>query len=139
MAPHEKCVLVLDAALPPGVLANTAAILGITLGEKRPWLVGADVSDAGGDLHCGIVTIPVPVLKGSAAAIRELRQKLYDPEYLGVTVVDFTSLAQGCRTYEEFTQKMRGAPGPELAYFGIALCGESKKVSKLTGSMPLLR
>ena len=139
MKQHEKCVLILDESLPLGLLANTAVILGITLGEKRPWLVGADVSDPDGNTHCGIIKFPVPVLKGSANIIRALRQKLYDPEYLGLTVVDFSTLAQGCKTYEEFTEKMRVTPESELVYSGIALCGESKKVNKLTGSMPLLR
>lgn len=139
MKQHEKCVLILDESLPLGLLANTAAILGITLGEKRPWLVGADLSDSNGKIHCGIIKFPVPVLKGSADMIRALRQKLYDPEYLGMTVVDFSGLAQSCKTYEEFTEKMRMTPEAGLVYSGLALCGESKKVNKLTGSMPLLR
>ena len=29
----EKCVMVLDEGLPPGLVANTAGILGITLGK----------------------------------------------------------------------------------------------------------
>ncbi len=33
---EEKCVLVADPTLPAGVLANTAAILGVTLGARRP-------------------------------------------------------------------------------------------------------
>ena len=30
-APSEKCVLILDQDLPAGLLANTAAILGLSL------------------------------------------------------------------------------------------------------------
>ena len=33
---NEKCVMVMDEQLPVGMLANTAAILGITLGQKLP-------------------------------------------------------------------------------------------------------
>lgn len=29
----KKCVMVIDADLPPGIIANTAAIMGITLGN----------------------------------------------------------------------------------------------------------
>ena len=36
----EKCVIVADGALPPGLIANTAAILGITLGKNLPEAVG---------------------------------------------------------------------------------------------------
>jgi hypothetical protein len=56
-----------------------------------------------------------------------------------LTVVDFSDLAQGCKTYEEFIEKMGQVPESTLQYFGIAICGAKKKVNKLTGSMPLLR
>ena len=39
----DKCVLVIDEAMPRGLAANTAAILGITWGRLRPELVGEDV------------------------------------------------------------------------------------------------
>ena len=32
----EKCVMVIDESLPRGLIANTAAILGITLGKNIP-------------------------------------------------------------------------------------------------------
>ena len=38
----EKCVLVIDGTLPLGLIANTAAILGITLGKHLPQAVGPD-------------------------------------------------------------------------------------------------
>ena len=44
----DKCVLVIDEAMPRGLAANTAAILGITWGRLRPELVGEDVTDAAG-------------------------------------------------------------------------------------------
>ena len=31
---NEKCVMIIDENLPLGLIANTAAILGITLGKK---------------------------------------------------------------------------------------------------------
>ncbi|MDE7199053.1 MAG: DUF2000 domain-containing protein, partial [Lachnospiraceae bacterium] len=65
--------------------------------------------------------------------------KLYEPEFSDLTVVDFSDLAQGCKTYEEFTQKMGDISEEELKYFGVAICGAKKKVNKLTGSMALLR
>ena len=53
--------------------------------------------------------------------------------------MDFSDLAQSCKTYLEFTEKMAGTPENQLNYFGLALCGPKKKVNRLTGSMPLLR
>ena len=51
---NEKCVMVIDENLPTGIIANTAAILGITLGKKRPYVVGCDVEDQSGGGHLGI-------------------------------------------------------------------------------------
>ena len=61
---NEKCVMVIDENLPLGIIANTAAIMGITLGKQMP-------------------------------------------EFSDLTVVDFSDLAQGCKTYDEFIEKMK--------------------------------
>ena len=134
-----KCAMVIDAALPVGVIANTAAILGITLGKQFPDLVGQDVLDASNHKHLGIVTIPVPILKGSGDTLRTLREQLLHADFSDVAVVDFSDVAQGCRTYDEYTQKSSTTSEQAYAYLGIALCGEKRKVNKLTGSIPLLR
>ena len=136
---NEKCVIVIDETLPPGVIANTAAILGITLGMKRPGVVGPDVADREGGVHTGIIRFPVPVLKGGRETLRALRTKLISEEYARLTVVDFSDLAQGCRTYEEFVSRMSACPEEELSYIGIAVCGGRKKIDRLTESLPLLR
>lgn len=139
MEQNEKCVIVLDEALPLGILANTATILGITLGKLRPDVVGTDVSDQSGCEHIGVITFPVPILKGNAELLKEMREILYHEEFQDVLTIDFSDLAQGCKNYEEYIEKMRQAPVEQLQYFGILLCGPKKKVNKLTGSMPLLR
>ena len=136
---HEKCVMVLDETLPAGLAANAAAIMGITLGRQMPEIVGADVTDQSGRLHRGIIAFPVPVLKSSPEGLRAIREKLYQPEFQDLSVVDFPDLAQGCKTYEEFTGKMAQTPEPSLRYLGVALCGPKKKINKLTGHIPLLR
>ena len=136
---NEKCVMVIDEELPLGLIANTAAIMGITLGQKLPEVVGTDVSDQSGHVHLGIIEFPVPILKAGPEAIKALRERLYQPEFQDVTAVDFSDLAQSCKTYDEFIGKMARAAETELQYFGVALCGAKKKINKLTGSMPLLR
>jgi hypothetical protein len=136
---NEKCVMVVDENLPIGIIANTVAIMGITLGKKMPEVVGADVADKSGYKHLGIIEFSVPILKGSPEIIKEIRKKLYEPEFENLTVADFSDLAQGCKTYDEFIGKMAEVSDSDLQYFGIAICGTKKKVNKLTGSMPLLR
>lgn len=136
---NEKCVVILDEKLPTGILANTAAILGITLGRHRPEVVGADVADGSGGKHLGIIEFPVPVLKSTEEGLREIRKKLCQPEFQELTVVDFSDKAQSCKTYDEFREKMARTEERDLRYFGIAIYGEKKKINRLTGSMPLLR
>lgn len=138
-AENEKCVIIIDEALLPGAAANTAAILGITMGMKLPDVVGPDVPDRDGCTHMGIIQFPVPVLKASRERMQALRSELFSEEYAGLTVADFSDLAQSCKTYEEFTAKMASCPEKELSYIGLAICGSKKKVNRLTGSMPLLR
>lgn len=135
----EKCVMVIDENSPLGIIANTAAIMGITLGKELPEVVGSDVHDKTGNVHLGIIEFPVPILKGNKEKIKELREKLYGVEFSDLTVVDFSDLAQQCKTYYEFIKKMKEVSEAELQYFGVAICGEKKKVNKLTGSMGLLR
>lgn len=137
--PNEKCVLILDSAMPAGLIANTAVILGITLGKLLPQVAGEDAWDADGGRHPGIVTFPVPVLQSTPEGIRTVRQRLAEPEFQDVTAADFSDLAQGCRTYAEFLEKMARTPENALSYLGLILCGSRKKVNRLTGSIPLLR
>ena len=136
---NEKCVMVMDEQLPVGMLANTAAILGITLGQKLPVVVGDDVVDQSGQTHLGIIAFPVPILKGSREGIRELLEKLRQPEFQGVVAVDFSELAQGCKTYCDYITKMGNTPETDLSYLGLAICGSKRLVNQLTGSLPLLR
>ena len=135
----EKCVLVIDEELPLGIIANSAAILGMTLGKRMPELVGTDVLDQDGRQHLGIIEIPLPILKASTGALKELRSKLYDTAYSDLLTVDFSDTAQSCKAYEDYICKMSNTPEKELSYWGIAICGNKKKVNKLTGSLPLLR
>ena len=135
----EKCVMVIDSELPAGVIANTSAILGMTLGKRFPEQVGNDVTDASEKTHLGIITVPVPILKGSREMLKELRENLYKTEFNDLTVVDFSDVAQGCITYDEYISKAAEIPEKDHVYLGVAICGDRKKVNKLTGSMPLLR
>jgi hypothetical protein len=134
-----KCALVIDEALPIGVLVNTATILGATLGRMADDFVGPDVLDGSGQIHQGIVTLPIPVLKGNREILKTLREKLYTTEFEDLTVVDFSDVAQGCHIYEDYIQKAETTQEKDFTYLGVLLYGNKKKINKLTGSMPLLR
>jgi hypothetical protein len=131
--------MIIDENLPLGIITNTAAVMGVTLGKLFPQTVGTDVFDKSGKCHLGIIEFPIPILKGNSALIKELRKKLYQPELSGLTVVDFYDIAQSCKTYDEFIGKIIGVPNTDLNYFGITICGNKKQVNKITCNMSLLR
>ena len=137
--PEQKCVMVIDSALQLGLIANTAAMLGISIGKLHPEMIGADVTDATGYVHAGISTYPISMLKGDEQLLRELRLKLFEPEFSGLTAVDFSNVAQKINVYADFVQKSLETPESEHNYYGIALFGEKKKINRLTGMLPLLR
>lgn len=134
-----KCVIVVDEELPTGILVNTAAILGITFGKLVPEFVGTDVTDGSGQVHKGIVNLPVPVLKGNKEILKSLREKLYSSDFEELTVVDFSDVAQNIHVYEEYIETAKNTQGSDFIYLGLLIYGSKKKVNKLTGSMPLLR
>lgn len=136
---NNKCVIIMRKDLPIGIACNTAAILGITLGKKLPHIVGADVQDQNMNFHAGIIEFPVPILKADIEIIHNIRNKLFDAFYCDVIVVDFSDLAQGCKNYSEYIDKMNITDEKDLSYLGIALCGNKKKINKLTGNLPLFR
>lgn len=134
-----KCVMVIDAELPIGVIANTSAILGVTLGKLVPEQVGDDVVDATGKTHLGIISIPIAMLKGNKGSLKELRKQLYCLEFSDLIVVDFSDVAQCCQKYSEYFAKAASVLEEDHNYFGIAIYGNKKKVNTLTGFLPLLR
>lgn len=135
----EKCVIVIDADLPQGIIANTAAILGAALARKFPQLNGGDVMDANAHAHLGITQYPIPILKSNEDRLCKLRLELYKHEYEDCIVVDFTNCAQQSRTYLEYTEDIKKINSDSLTYLGIAMYGDASKVKRLTGSLPLLK
>ena len=131
----SKCVIVLDADLPLGLIANTAAVLALSLGSRLP-IVGPDNQDASGSLHSGLTKIPVPILRSDASSLKALREKATALE--GVFVVDVTDAAQTTTNYQDYTQKLAGSTAESLRYLGLALFGPKKSVNKLVGALPLL-
>ena len=139
MNEERKCVMIVDESLPLGIIANTTAILGNTLGSHYPGAVGKNVLDKNENEHLGIIEIPIPILKGNKELLNNLRDTLYKEEYKEMIVADFSDVAQSCKTYDEYRQKISKVDSNNINYFGIAIYGTKTQVNKLTGSIGLLR
>ena len=135
----NKCVIIIDGGQPLGVCANIAAVLGASLGKRLPEAIGADTADGTGGLHTGIIKIPIPILKGEPKLLREILATVSQPEYKEIFAVDFTELAQSCRSYPEYTEKISCVHESELKYMGVALYGSKRLIEKIMVNLPLLR
>lgn len=136
---NNKVAIVVDAALPAGLAANTAAVLMLSIGRMVDGLLGPDIKDGDGSTHVGITTVPIPILTASADAVKEIRNRATADESGELIVVDFTDCAQRTKTYEDYTKLLETAGDEQLRYLGVALYGPRKPVQRLTGSLPLLR
>jgi hypothetical protein len=135
---QQKCVIVIDAELPVGIIANTAAVLSLSLGRAAPHLIGRDLQDQHGHRHHGITTIAIPVLKGSCPSLKALREALREHEPV-LTVIDLTSATLTTQSYEEYADRLATTPLEDLTYQGLALYGPQKIVNRYVGSLGLLR
>lgn len=129
-----KIVIVLRDGLTPGVAANTAAVLAMSLGAAHPELIGGAIPDGNQRLHAGLTGTPIPILCGQVDTLAKIA--VTPPP---VRVVGFTMTAARARTYADYALALAAAPTDELEHLGVALIGPSKAVTSLTGDLPLFR
>jgi hypothetical protein len=125
---------VVDEALAPGLAANAAAVMAMTLGTKVPDLVGEDFEDAGGERHPGLIVTGLPVLRAPGGELPALRARAVAAD---VGVIGFPVSGQQTTDYEAFRATV--AETAELEYLGLAFYGPTRAVRRLTGSLGLLR
>lgn len=133
-----KLVMVINGELPRGLIANCAAVFGISVGKLFGDIVGPDVHDKDGNLHLGITAKVIPVLNGSREQLKDIRTKAAD-ESADMSIIDFSEIAQKCTDYDTYMAKIGNTGYDDIEYMGVCLYGPDKKVNSLTGSLPLLR
>lgn len=133
----KKYVIVIDQDLSVGLIANTAAVLSSTVGRFVEEMIGPDLQDRSGATHLGITKIPIAILRADHARIKQIRDEAALVENL--ILVDFCDVAQACKNYDEYRTRLSDTPEEDLKYLGVALFGNAKKVTKMTGNLGLLR
>ncbi len=134
---REKFVIVIDQDLSTGLMANAAAVLSMTIGRLVKDAIGPDLPDQSGEVHLGITSLPINVLRADEGKIKQIRDEAAQVDNL--LLVDFSNVAQTCKNYNEYQTKLLNTRVEDLRYLGIALFGDSTRVARLTGNLGLLR
>lgn len=133
-----KIVMLIDRDLPIGLIANTAAVLGITIGKLYGDIVGGDIHDADGNVHLGITEKVIPILRAGRDQMKQIRERVVSEKMTDVTVVDFSRIAQKSTDYESYRKLLAGTRHEDIDYLGLCLYGPVKTITSMTGSMALL-
>jgi len=132
----ERCVIVVDAGLAPGLAANAAAVLAVTLGATVDGLAGPDLVDADGGVHPGLFEKGLPVLAAAREALPALRARALAA---GVGVIDIPAVGQQTNDYDEVRAHVARTATADLEYLGVALHGPRRAVGRVSGNLRLLR
>ena len=130
-------VLIVDKNLKtPGVLANTAFVLGLTAGRLLPdETFGPDVVDGDGARHTYLTRIAHFVREAGQSKLRSLRAGFAElPE---VRVVDYTEDAAPS-DYETYTRDLGGHAGEQIVYRALYVYGPEEQVVPLTKNLSRL-
>jgi len=132
----QRCVIVVDSALPAGRAANAAAVLALTVGQRHPALVGEPLVDASGCAHPGLIPVGIAVLAANQDELAMVRGKALAA---ACDVVTFPAQGQQTTDYAAFRDAVATVVTEELRYVGVALIGERKPVSKAVANLGLLK
>ncbi len=132
----ERCVIIVDSALPAGKAGNAAAVIALTVGQRHPGLVGEPLIDASGFTHPGLIPIGIAVLGASRDELASIRSKGLAAS---CDVVDFPEQGQQTTHYDAFREAVSQVVTEDLRYVGVALIGERKRIGKIVANLPLLK
>lgn len=134
-----KCTMIIDEDLPIGIIANTAAALGISLASEIGGLTGKKLMDADGREHEGITNIPIPILALSKEKLKEKYDEILQNRDQDLKIIGFNDVAQSSLSYDDYEIKLASTSKKQISYLGICIYGPKKKVNKLTGNLRMLR
>lgn len=133
----QRNVVVVDRDLATGLAVNAASIATSMITHAFPELMGPAVKARHVELP-GVILVPLPVLAADGATLDDLWTRCC-ADGSPVDAFPFTTLAQSCRTYGEYVQRMADSGPDDLRLAALGLHGPQKTVKALSGSLPLYR
>jgi len=139
MSPADtRIAIIVDPALPIGLIANTVATVAVGLGAAESAFGNSTLTDAAGRSIKNSADRPVPVLQASTEVIRStLLRALPAPE--GGIVVSFPQFARSLHAFAAYRAQFATRDLATETIEGLGLAGPEKWVKSLTGSLKLLR
>lgn len=135
--PNLKIVIVVSHQLGIGQAANRTAVLSTGLAAHVPNMIGQDAVTKDNKKILGFTQIPIPILIAREnVSLVELAEK---SEEKGCITLVYLAHAQGVRSYQEYIESIKNIDYKDLDIDGVAIAGETKAVTKLTGNLPSLR
>jgi len=132
----RKGVVIVDASLPPGLKANIAAVLSLSLGRKHPEIVGENVKNSDELEMQGITQMPLPILQAAAPDIKRLYLENCMSE---LYMVIFNDAALVTKSYSDYVKRILMQRSEDMVVHGLIAYGGKKLVNKICGSLQLLR
>lgn len=131
-----KSVIAVDQSLPIGLKANIAAVMGLSLGQVHPELLGDEVQSKDEMSFAGITNTPLPILETEALDLAGLYWAAKDED---IERWCFTDCALTTKNYDDYTKRCAETPSKNMQFHGVLLHGPKKKINKLCGNYPLLK
>lgn len=132
-----RLAVIVNPALSLGFLANTVATICIGLGAVRPGFGRLVLTDSKGIGINISADRPVPILQADPGQVRDLLARALSQD--GLDLVVFPEFARRMNRFSEYEATFPERDLMEEPLDGIGLCGPSKVVKSLTGSLKLLR
>lgn len=136
-ATRQRCTIIIDKALPTGLAINAASIIGIGLGQAIEHISGHDIQSLDAVNYPGVIHCPLPVLLASQTVISSTLAKVRDEP--DIYVMPFSALAQSCKTYQEYEQKLTATHSADIDVVALGIVGPKKLITGLTGNLALYR
>jgi len=134
-----KICIIVNTSLPIGLIANTVAVLSTNVGAEHPEIIGKHILDANDMPHKGITTLVLTILGSDGDGLKKIFSLQHDPKFKEVTFLGFNTIAQSCKTYDEYEEKMKHVTTAELEFSGICVYGQDTLVRKIVGNLPLYK
>lgn len=131
-----KGVLIVDESLSPGLKANIAAVLSLSLGRKHPEVIGQSVKNSDKLEMEGITKIPLPILQAARSEIK----RIYLENFLSdLYLVIFNDSALSAKLYPDYMERILLQSSEDMVVHGLLAYGGKKPINKICGSLQLLR